>query len=263
MQNTPYSTSQDDETHILEDPMDCIINDVFGLNTNHVDENDDMNDLSSSDEMCHDAPVEDTSDIQELLKDGGQALYEGKWLKEGSSSIRSKDSAEARLLHLIMESICIVFVNENLRGLARSDNLTLDNVSIQGNEPNVDSFSNTQSGNAIERQIVRKPNVEKDQGKITKPNVSNVSESSVTPSHNVTTKKNIKRKTFASNVSSGNVKRKKSVPKSANHSGSVSESSAAQSGTVGRSAAQSGTVGRSAARTVNTTQTQSGTVERW
>ncbi|KAM7280901.1 hypothetical protein ACFE04_008035 [Oxalis oulophora] len=137
-----------------------------------------------------------------------------------------------------------------------------DNVSIQGNEPNVDSFSNTQSGNAIERQTVRKPNVEKDQGKITKPNVSNVSESSATPSHNVTTKKNIKRKTFASNVSSGNVKRKKSVPKSANRSGSVSESSAAQSGTVGRSAAQSGTVGRSAARTVNTTQTQSGTVER-
>ncbi|KAM7262287.1 hypothetical protein ACFE04_021364 [Oxalis oulophora] len=36
-----------------------------------------------------------------------------------------------------------------------------DNVSIQGNEPNVDSFSNTQSGNAIERQTVRKPNVEK------------------------------------------------------------------------------------------------------
>ncbi|KAM7279776.1 hypothetical protein ACFE04_006910 [Oxalis oulophora] len=137
-----------------------------------------------------------------------------------------------------------------------------DNVSIQGNEPNVNSFSNTQSGNAIERQTVRKPNVEKDQEKTTKPNVSNVSESSATPSHNVTTKKNIKRKTFASNVSSGNVKRKKSVPKFANRSGSVSESSAAQSGTVGRSAAQSGTIGRSAARTVNTMQTQSSTVER-
>ncbi|KAM7262271.1 hypothetical protein ACFE04_021348 [Oxalis oulophora] len=110
---------------------------------------------------------------------------------------------------------------------------------------------------------------EQDQGKTTKLNVSkvaqsyshNVSESSATPSHNVTTKKNIKRKTFASNVPSGNVKRKKSVPKSANRSGSVSESSAAQSGTIGRSAAQSGTVGRSAART-NTTQTQSGTVGR-
>ncbi|KAM7269733.1 hypothetical protein ACFE04_025230 [Oxalis oulophora] len=144
-----------------------------------------------------------------------------------------------------------------------------DNESIQGKEPNVDSFSNTQSGNATKRQTVRKPNVEKDQGKTTKLNVSkvaqsyshNVSESSTTPSHNVTSKKNIKRKTFASNVSSGNVKRKKSVPKSANRSGSVSESSAAQSGTVGRSAAQSGTVGRSAART-NTTQTQSGTVGR-
>ncbi|KAM7277053.1 hypothetical protein ACFE04_018919 [Oxalis oulophora] len=133
-----------------------------------------------------------------------------------------------------------------------------DNESIQGKEPNVDSFSNTQSGNATKRQTVRKPNVEKDQGKTTKLNVSKVAQSY---SHNVTSKKNIKRKTFASNVSSGNVKRKKSVPKSANRSGSVSESSAAQSGTVGRSAAQSGTVGRSAART-NTTQTQSGTVGR-
>ncbi|KAM7268108.1 hypothetical protein ACFE04_010274 [Oxalis oulophora] len=141
-------------------------------------------------------------------------------------------------------------------------NVEKDNLSIQGKEPNVDSFSNTQSSNAIERQTVRKSNVGKSYS-------HNVSESSATPSHNVTTKKNIKRKTFASNVSSGNVKRKKSVPKSTNRSGSVSESSAAQSGTVGRTAArtnttqtQSGTVGRSAARTVNTTQTQSGTVGR-
>ncbi|KAM7251885.1 hypothetical protein ACFE04_023768 [Oxalis oulophora] len=155
------------------------------------------------------------------------------------------------------------------RQTVRKPNVEKDNESIQGKEPNVDSFSNTQSGNATKRQTLRKPNVEKDQGKTTKLNVSkvaqsyshNVSESSATPSHNVTTKKNIKRKTFASNVSSGNVKRKKSVPKSANRSGSVSESSAAQSGTVGRSAAQSGTVGRSDART-NTTQTQSDTVGR-
>ncbi|KAM7277658.1 hypothetical protein ACFE04_004792 [Oxalis oulophora] len=155
------------------------------------------------------------------------------------------------------------------RQIVRKPNVEKDNVSIQGKEPNVDSFSNTQSGNAAERQTIRKPNVKKDQGKTTKPNVSkvaqsyshNVSESSATPSHNVTTKKNIKRKTFASNVSSGNVKRKKSVPKSVNCSSSVSESSVAQSGTVGRSAAQSGTVGRSAART-NTMQTQSGIVGR-
>ncbi|KAM7263900.1 hypothetical protein ACFE04_001583 [Oxalis oulophora] len=126
--------------------------------------------------------------------------------------------------------------NATKRQTVRKLNVEKDNESIQGKEPNVDSFSNTQSGNATKRQTVRKPNVKKDQGKTTKLNVSKVAQSY---SHN----------------------RKKSVPKSANRSGSVSESSAAQSGTVGRSAAQSGTVGRSAART-NSTQTQSGTVGR-
>ncbi|KAM7258360.1 hypothetical protein ACFE04_014101 [Oxalis oulophora] len=164
----------------------------------------------------------------------------------------------------------------------------------------------TQSGNTIERQTIRNPNVGKGpkhlqgkasnigsssithsdnvcQEKTTKPNVNkvtqsyshNVSESSATRSHNVTTKKNIKRNTFASNVSNsfGNVKRKKSVPKSVNRSGNVSESSATRSGTsgiVGMSSARtvnttqtrSGNVGRSCARTVTTTQTRSGTVGR-
>ncbi|KAM7255269.1 hypothetical protein ACFE04_020510 [Oxalis oulophora] len=57
------------------------------------------------------------------------------------------------------------FINP-FKGLSGGSSAALnngeDNVSIQGKEPNVDSFSNTQSGNAIERQTVRKPNVEKE-----------------------------------------------------------------------------------------------------
>ncbi|KAM7268846.1 hypothetical protein ACFE04_011012 [Oxalis oulophora] len=70
--------------------------------------------------------------------------------------------------------------------------LYLDNVSIQGKEPNVDSFSNTQSGNAIERQTVRKPNVEKDNESIQRkePNVDSFSN---TQSGNATKRQTVRK----------------------------------------------------------------------
>ncbi|KAM7262153.1 hypothetical protein ACFE04_021230 [Oxalis oulophora] len=109
-----------------------------------------------------------------------------------------------------------------------------DNVSIQGKEPNVDSFSDTQSGNAIERQTVRKPNVGKDQGKTIKPNSGTVGRST-------------SRTVNMTQTQSGTIR---------GSSARTINTTQTQSGTVGRSSTHTkqtrlGTAGRSSTHTVS------------